>query len=54
MTATGFPEIADRFDQVLNHPSPVREGFPDSATYKSAFDTDILYGRRRENDAVFI
>jgi hypothetical protein len=54
MPAAGFPVIADRFNQVLNHPSPVRKRFPDSIAYKPALDTDILYGRRRENDAVFI
>jgi hypothetical protein len=52
MTDAGFPVIADRFNQILNHPSLVRERIPDSVAYKSAFDTDILYGRRREVHAV--
>jgi hypothetical protein len=47
MIAAGFPIFANRFNQVLNYFSPVRERFPDSITDKSAFDTDILYGRRR-------
>ena len=53
MIAAGFPVFTDRFNQVLNYSSPVRERFPNPIAHQSAFDPDILYGRRRENDTVF-
>ncbi len=52
MIVTGFPVSADRLNQILDRCSPVRECFPDTITNYSAFDTDILYSRRREVHAV--
>jgi hypothetical protein len=52
MIAAGFPVFANRFNQVLYDSAPMRERFSDAIADKSASDTDILYGRRRENDAV--
>jgi len=52
MIAAEFPVLADRFYQILDRRPPVGERFPESIAHKSAFNTDILYRRRRGIEAV--